>query len=233
MSKSPILAVQLNAKEVEMVTDAVKASKSMRALAGEVGVSYVKRMGHKIWDSATPFYEHFSNAMTDVILKADPQYSNPRVLVQYARESGKDWYIAEGDPVLKAARDAADKAKADALAYDAKVAAAEKQSKREDITVAEQKMAKATLAEVKAERGLAKATAQRMAGEYALAYETKFPRQVVVMSKADKLTAFIKSVKTLKSTFENLEDASVDKYVAESTKAYLDKMSHWTEVKAD
>ena len=232
MSKAPILAVQLNATETQMVTDAVKASKSMRSLAGEVGVSYVKRMGHKIWDAQTPFYDHFANAMTAVILKADPQYSNPRVLVQYARESAKDWYVAEGDPVLKAARDAADKAKVDAQAYDARVAAAEAQSKREDITVGEQKLAKATLAEVKAERGLAKATAQKLAGEYALAYEQKFPRQVVLLSKQDKIDAFVKAVKSIKATFENLEDGSVDKYVAECTKVYLDKMSSWTEVKA-
>jgi hypothetical protein len=231
MSKAPILAVQLNAIETQMVTDAVKASKSMRSLAGEVGVSYVKRMGHKIWDAQTPFYDHFSNAMTAVILKADPQYSNPRVLVQYARESAKDWYTAEGDPALKAARDAAETAKLEVKSHDAMVAAREAQAKREDITVSEQKLAKLALTQAKAERTVAKATAASLAGQYTLAYEQKFPRKVVVMSKQDKIDAFVKAVKSIKATFENLEDGSIDRVVGEVTKAYLSRMAHWTEAK--
>jgi len=230
MAKSPILAVQLNASEVAMLTEAVGHQKSVRDLVSKVGVSYVKRTSHPVWQSNSPFYEHFSNAMTAVILKANPNYSNPRELVKHARECGRDWYIAEGDSVLKAARDSAETAKAQAKAHDAVVAAAEAQAKREDITVSEQKLAKLAVTQAKAERTVAKATAASLAGQYALAFEAKFPTKVTVMSKEDKLSEFVKSVKTLKTKFENLEDASVDKYVHEATTAYLEKMKRWTEV---
>jgi hypothetical protein len=150
--------------------------------------------------------------------------------VKHARECGRDWYIAEGDSVLKAARDSAETAKAQAKAHDAVVAAAEAQAKREDITVSEQKLAKLAVTQAKAERTVAKATAASLAGQYALAFEAKFPTKVTVMSKEDKLSEFVKSVKTLKTKFENLEDASVDKYVHEATTAYLEKMKRWTEV---
>jgi hypothetical protein len=233
MAKTPILAVQLNASEVAMLTEAVGHQKSVRDLVSKVGVSYVKRTSHPVWQSNSPFYEHFSNAMTAVILKANPNYSNPRELVKYARECGRDWYVAEGDASLKAARDAADAAKAEAKEHDAKVAAAEAQAKREDITVSEQKMAKLAVTQAKAERTVAKATAATAAGQYALAFEAKFPKQVTLLSKQDKLDEFVKSVKTLKAKFENLEDASVDKYVHEATMAYLEKMKRWTEVKSD
>ena len=231
MAKTPILAVTLNAVEAAKLTEAVKADQSARSLAGEVGVMYVKRTGHKVWDASLPLYDHFATAVSDVILKASPTYSNVRMMTKYARDSAQAWYVAEGDADLKAARDAADKAKLDAKALDAKVAEAERQTKREDITVAEVKVAKAALAEAKAERGLAKATASRLAGEYAMAYETKFPAKVVVMSKQDKIDNFVKAVKSIKATFEALEDASVDKYVHEATTAYLEKMKRWTEVK--
>jgi hypothetical protein len=233
MAKSPILAVQLNASETAMLMEAVGHQKSVRDLVSQVGVSYVKRTSHPVWQSNSPFYEHFSNAMTAVILKANPNYSNPRELVKYARECGRDWYIAEGDASLKAARDAADAAKAEAKAHDAKVAAAEIHAKREDITVSEQKMAKLAVTQAKAERTVAKATAATAAGQYALAFEAKFPKQVTLLSKQDKLDEFVKSVKTLKAKFEALEDASVDKYVNDATRGYLDKMSKWTEVKSD
>jgi hypothetical protein len=228
-----ILAVQLNSVEASKLTEAVKADQSARALAGEVGVLYVKRTGHKIWDASIPLYDHFANAVSAVILAASPTYSNVRMMTKHARDSAQAWYIAEGDADLKAARDAADAAKAEAKAHDAKVASAEAQAKREDITVSEQKMAKLAVSQAKAERTAAKATAATLAGQYALAFETKFPRQVVVMSKADKLTAFVKAVKAIKATFEALEDGSVDKYVNDATKAYLDKMVKWTEVKSD
>ena len=232
MAKTPILAVQLNAVESDKLTEAVKADQSARALAGEVGVLYVKRTSHPVWDSNSPFYTHFASAVEAVVLKAAPNYSNTRMLTKFARDSGRDWFIAEGDAALKAARDAADAAKADAKALDVKVAEAEKQAKREDITVAQVKVAKAALAEAKAERGLAKASAQTKAAEYAVAFEAKFPTRVTLLSKQDKLDNFVKAVKAIKATFENLEDASVDKYVADATKAYLDKMTKWTEVKS-
>jgi len=233
MAKSPILAVQLNASETAMLMEAVGHQKSVRDLVSKVGVSYVKRTSHPVWQSNSPFYEHFSNAMTAVILKANPNYSNPRELVKHARECGRDWYIAEGDSALKAARDSAETAKAQAKAHDAVVAAAEAQAKREDITVSEQKLAKLAVTQAKAERTVAKATAATAAGQYALAFEAKFPKQVTLLSKQDKLDEFVKSVKTLKAKFENLEDASVDKYVHEATTAYLEKMKRWTEVKSD
>ena len=233
MAKTPILAVQLNATETAMLTEAVGHQKSVRDLVSKVGVSYVKRTSHPVWDSNSPFYEHFSNAMTAVILKANPNYSNPRELVKHARECGRDWYVAEGDSVLKAARDSAEVAKAEAKSHDAKVAAAEAQAKREDITVSEQKLAKLAVTQAKAERTVAKATAATLAGQYALAFEAKFPTKVVLLSKQDKLDNFVKAVKAIKATFENLEDATVDKYVADATKAYLDKMTKWTEVKSD
>ena len=227
-----ILAVQLNAVESDKLTEAVKADQSARALAGEVGVLYVKRTSHPVWDSKSPFYEHFSNAIEAVVLKASPNYSNTRMLTKFARDSGRDWFIAEGDATLKAARDAADWAKADAKSHDIKVAVAEVQAKREDITVAEQKLAKAALTQAKADRTAAKATANTKATEYAVAFEAKFPTRVTLLSKQDKLDNFVKAVKAVKATFENLEDASVDKYVADATKAYLDKMTKWTEVKS-
>jgi len=233
MAKTPILAVQLNASETAMLTEAVGHQKSVRDLVSKVGVSYVKRTSHPVWDSNSPYYEHFSNAMTAVILKANPAYSNPRELVKYARECGRDWYIAEGDAVLKAARDSAEFAKAQAKGHDAVVAAAEAQAKREDITVSEQKLAKLAVTQAKAERTVAKATAATLAGQYALAFEAKFPTKVTVMSKEDKLSEFVKSVKTLKAKFEALDDGSVDKYVHDATKGYLDKMVKWTEVKSD
>jgi hypothetical protein len=231
MAKSPILAVTLNATEAAKLTEAVKADQSARSLAGEVGVLYVKRTSHPVWDSASPYYGHFATAIEAVVLKAAPTYSNVRMLTKYARDSAQSWYIAEGDSVLKAARDAAEKAKAEAKVYDAVVAKAEAESKREDITVSEAKLAKAKLAEVKAERTAAKATANTKATEYAMAFEAKFPAKVVVMSKEDKLSEFVKAVKTLKAKFEALEDGSVDKHVGESTRAFLDKMSRWTEAK--
>jgi hypothetical protein len=230
MAKTPILAVQLNASETAMLTEAVGHQKSVRDLVSKVGVSYVKRTSHPVWDNNSPYYEHFSNAMTAVILKANPAYSNPRELVKYARECGRDWYIAEGDAVLKAARDSAETAKAQAKSHDAVVAAAETQAKREDITVSEQKLAKLAVTQAKAERTVAKATAATLAGQYALAFEAKFPTKVTVMSKQDKLDEFVKAVKTIKTKFEALEDASVDKYVHDATTAYLEKMKRWTEV---
>ena len=233
MAKTPILAVQLNASETAMLTEAVGHQKSVRDLVSKVGVSYVKRTSHPVWDAKSPFYEHFSNAMTAVILKANPNYSNPRELVKHARECGKEWYVAEGDSVLKAARDSAEAAKADAKSHDAKVLAAEAQAKREDITVSEQKLAKLAVTQAKAERTVAKATAATLAGQYALAYEAKFPTVVTVMSKEDKLSEYVKAVKTLKAKFEALEDGSVDKYVHEAATAYLEKMKRWTEVKSD
>jgi hypothetical protein len=231
MAKTPILTVQLNASETAMLTEAVGHQKSVRDLVSKVGVSYVKRTSHPVWDNNSPFYEHFATAMTSVILKANPAYSNPRELVKYARECGRDWYVAEGDAGLKQARDIADEAKAKAKSFDEKVAAAEAHAKRDDITVAEQKLAKLAVSQMKAERTAAKATAATKAGEYALAFETKFPKPVNLLSKQDKLDNFVKAVKSLKTTFEALEDASVDKYVHDSTKGYLDKMSKWTEVK--
>jgi hypothetical protein len=155
------------------------------------------------------------------------------MLTKFARDSGRDWFIAEGDAVLKAARDAADDAKAIAKLQDAKVAIAEAESKREDITVAEQKLAKARLGEAKAERTAAKAIANTKATEYAVAFEAKFPTKVVLLSKQDKLDEFVKAVKTIKAKFEALEDGSVDTYVHDATKGYLDKMVKWTEVKSD
>jgi hypothetical protein len=225
-----ILAVQLNAVESAKLTEAVKADQSARALAGEVGVLYVQRTKHPVWDSNSPFYAHFASAIEAVVLKAAPSYSNVRMLTKFARDSGRDWFIAEGDAVLKAARDAADTAKGDAKSYDAVVARAEAQAKREDITVAEQKLAKLAVTQAKADRTAAKAFANTKATEYALAFEAKFPTKVVVMSKEDKLSEFVKSVKTLKAKFEALEDGSVDKYVYEATTAYLEKMKRWTEV---
>ena len=230
MANKPILAVQLNAAESSKLTEAVKADQSARSLAGEVGVMYVKRTSHPVWDSASPYYVHFASAVEAVILKAAPNYSNTRMMVMRARDCAKEWYVAEGDAVLKAARDAADAAKAEAKAHDAMVAAAEAQAKREDITVSEQKLAKLAVAQAKAERTVAKATAASLAGQYALAFEAKFPTKVVVMSKQDKLDEFVKAVKTIKTKFENLEDGSVDKYVHEATTAYLEKMKRWTEV---
>jgi hypothetical protein len=230
MAKKPILAVQLNATESAWLTEAVKADKSVRKLAGDVGRSYVQRTSHPVWDSNSPFYEHFATAMTSVILQADPGYSNARMLVMHARNVAKDWFIAEGDAGLKQARDIADAAKAEAKAFDEKVAAAEAHAKRDDITVAEQKLAKLAVSQAKAERTAAKATAATKAGEYALAFEAKFPKPVNLLSKQDKLDNFVKSVKSLKSTFEALEDASVDKYVHDATTAYLEKMKRWTEV---
>ena len=230
MAKTPILAVQLNAVESSKLTEAVKADQSARALAGEVGVLYVKRTSHPVWDSNSPFYIHFASAVEAVVSKASPNYSNTRMLTKFARDSGRDWYVAEGDSVLKAARDAAETAKAQAKLHDAMVAAAEAQAKREDITVSEQKLAKLAVTQAKAERTVAKATAGTLAGQYALAFEAKFPTRVTVMTKEDKLTAFVKAVKSLKTTFEALEDSSVDKYVHDATKGYLDKMKRWTEV---
>jgi hypothetical protein len=233
MATKPILAVQLNAVESSKLTEAVKADQSARALAGEVGVLYVKRTKQQVWDPKSPYYVHFASAIEAVVLKASPNYSNTRMLVMRARECAKDWFVAEGDSDLKAARDSAEAAKAEAKSHDAKVAVAEAQAKREDITVAEQKLAKARLAEAKANRTAAKNTANTKATEYAVAYEAKFPRPVTLLSKQDKLDEFVKSVKTLKAKFEALEDASVDKYVHDATKGYLDKMSKWTEVKSD
>ena len=227
-----ILAVQLNAVESSKLVDAVKADQSARALAGEVGVLYVKRTGHPVWDSNSPFYTHFASAIESVVLKASPNYSNTRMLTKFARDSGRDWFVAEGDATLKAARDAADWAKADAKSHDIKVAVAEAQAKREDITVAEQKLAKAALTQAKADRVAAKATANTKATEYAVAFEAKFPTKVVLLSKQDKLDEFVKAVKAIKAKFEALEDGSVDKYVYDATKAYLDKMTKWTEVKS-
>ena len=230
MANKPILAVQLNAVESAKLTEAVKADQSARALAGEVGVLYVKRTSHPVWDSNSPFYVHFASAIEAVVLKAAPNYSNTRMLTKFARDSGRDWYVAEGDAVLKAARDSAEAAKADAKSHDAKVAVAEAQAKREDITVSEQKLAKLAVTQAKAERTVAKATAATLAGQYALAFEAKFPTRVTVMSKEDKLSEFVKAVKTLKVKFEALEDGSVDKYVHDAATAYLEKMKRWTEV---
>jgi len=230
MANKPILAVALNAVESAKLTEAVKADQSARALAGEVGVLYVKRTSHPVWDSNSPFYAHFASAIEAVVTKAAPNYSNTRMLVMRARECAKEWYVAEGDAVLKAARDAADTAKAQAKSHDAVVAAAEAQAKREDISVAEAKLAKLAVTQAKAERTVAKATAATLAGQYALAFEAKFPTKVTVMSKEDKLSEFVKAVKTIKAKFEALEDASVDKYVHEATTAYLEKMKRWTEV---
>ena len=232
MAKTPILAVQLNAVESDKLTEAVKADQSARALAGEVGVLYVKRTSHPVWDSNSPFYVHFASAVEAVVLKAAPNYSNTRMLTKFARDSGRDWFIAEGDAALKAARDAADWAKADAKSHDIKVTVAETQAKREDITVAEQKLAKAALTQAKADRTAAKATANTKATEYAVAFEAKFPTRVTLLSKQDKLDEFVKSVKTLKAKFEALEDGSVDKYVYEAATGFLTKLSKWTEVKS-
>jgi len=228
-----ILAVQLNASETAKLTEAVKADQSARALAGEVGVMYVQRTKQQVWDSTSPYYVHFASAIEAVVLKAAPNYSNTRMMVMRARECAKDWYVAEGDADLKAARDAADTAKGDAKAYDDVVARAEAQAKREDITVSEQKLAKLAVTQAKADRTAAKAFANTKATEYALAFEAKFPRPVTLLSKQDKLDEFVKSVKTLKAKFEALEDASVDKYVNDATTAYLEKMKRWTEVKSD
>jgi len=233
MANKPILAVQLNAVESSKLTEAVKADQSARALAGEVGVLYVKRTSHPVWDSNSPFYVHFASAIEAVVFKAAPNYSNTRMLTKFARDSGRDWYVAEGDAVLKAARDAAETAKAQAKSHDASVAAAEAQAKREDITVSEQKLAKLAVTQAKAERTVAKATAATLAGQYALAFEAKFPTKVVLLSKQDKLDEFVKSVKTLKAKFEALEDGSVDKYVHEAATGFLTKLSKWTEVKSD
>jgi len=233
MANKPILAVQLNASETAMLTEAVKADQSARALAGEVGVMYVKRTSQHVWDSNNPVYGHFATAIEAVVTKAAPNYSNTRMLTKYARDSAQSWYAAEGDADLKAARDAAEAAKAEAKSHDAVVAAAEAQAKREDITVSEQKLAKARLGEAKAKRTAAKNTANTKATEYAVAFEAKFPRQVTLLSKQDKLDEFVKAVKSIKAKFEALEDGSVDKYVHDATKGYLDKMSKWTEVKSD
>lgn len=233
MATKPILAVQLNAVESSKLVEAVKADQSARALAGEVGVLYVKRTSHPVWDSSSPLYDHFATAISAVVTKAAPNYSNVRMLTKYARDSAQAWYVAEGDATLKAARDAADAAKADAKSHDAKVAAAEAQAKREDITVSEQKLAKLAVTQAKAERTVAKATAATLAGQYALAFEAKFPTKVVLLSKQDKLDNFVKAVKAIKATFDALEDGSVDKYVHDATKGYLDKMTKWTEVKSD
>jgi len=228
-----ILAVQLNASETAKLTEAVKADQSARALAGEVGVMYVQRTKQQVWDSTSPYYVHFASAIEAVVLKAAPNYSNTRMMVMRARECAKDWYVAEGDADLKAARDAADTAKGDAKAYDDVVARAEAQAKREDITVSEQKLAKLAVTQAKADRTAAKAFANTKATEYALAFEAKFPRPVTLLSKQDKLDEFVKAVKTIKAKFEALEDASVDKYVHDATTAYLEKMKRWTEVKSD
>jgi len=225
-----ILAVQLNAVESAKLTDAVKADQSARALAGEVGVLYVQRTKQQVWDSTSPYYVHFASAIEAVVLKAAPNYSNTRMLVSRARECAKDWFVAEGDADLKAARDAADAAKAEVKVFDEIVAKAEAESKREDITVAEAKLAKARLAEAKAKKTAAKNTATTKATEYAVAFEAKFPRPVTLLSKQDKLDEFVKAVKTIKAKFEALEDASVDKYVHDATTAYLEKMKRWTEV---
>jgi hypothetical protein len=227
----PIIAVQLNSAEASKLTEAVKADQSARSLAGEVGVMYVKRTSHPVWDSASPFYGHFATAIEAVVLKAAPTYSNVRMLTKYARDSAQAWFVAEGDATLKAARDAAETAKLEVKSHDAMVAAREAQAKREDITVSEQKLAKLAVAQAKAERTVAKATAATLAGQYAAAFEAKFPAKVVVMSKEDKLTEFVKAVKTLKAKFEGLEDGSIDRVVGEVTKAYLSRMAHWTEAK--
>jgi len=225
-----ILTVQLNAVESAKLADAVKADQSARALAGEVGVLYVQRTKQQVWDPKSPYYVHFASAIEAVVLKAAPTYSNVRMLTKYARDSAQSWYVAEGDADLKTARDAADAAKAEAKAHDAVVAAAAAEAKREDITVSEQKLAKARLGEAKAKRTAARNTATTKATEYAVAFEAKFPRPVTLLSKQDKLSEFVKSVKTLKAKFEALEDASVDKYVHDATTAYLEKMKRWTEV---
>jgi len=225
-----ILSVALNAVESAKLTEAVKADQSARSLAGEVGVLYVQRTKQQVWDPKSPYYVHFASAIEAVVTKAAPNYSNTRMLVSRARECAKDWYVAEGDADLKAAREAADTAKLEAKAHDAVVAAAEAESKREDITVAEAKLAKAKLAEAKAKRTSARTTANTKATEYAVAFEAKFPRQVTLLSKQDKIDNFVKAVKAIKATFENLEDASVDKYIHDATKGYLDKMVKWTEV---
>jgi hypothetical protein len=230
MAKKPILAVQLNASETAMLNEAVKADQSARALAGEVGVAYVKRTSHPVWDNNSPFYVHFAAAVEAVILQANPTYSNTRMMVMRARECARDWYVAEGDATLKAARDAADAAKAEAKSKEAEVAKAKAEAKREDVTVAEAKLLKAKATEVEQAHKALKATANTRATEYAVAYEAKFPRPVTLLSKQDKLDNFVKSVKSLKSTFEALEDASVDKYVHDATTAYLEKMKRWTEV---
>jgi len=230
MASKPILAVQLNASETAKLTEAVKADQSARALAGEVGVMYVQRTKQQVWDSTSPYYVHFASAIEAVVLKAAPNYSNTRMLTKYARDSAQSWYVAEGDADLKAARDAADAAKAEVKVFDEIVAKAEAESKREDITVAEAKLAKARLAEAKAKKTAAKNTATTKATEYAVAFEAKFPRPVTLLSKQDKLDEFVKAVKTIKAKFEALEDASVDKYVYEATTAYLGKMKRWTEV---
>jgi len=225
-----ILAVQLNAAESAKLTEAVKADQSARSLAGEVGVMYVQRTKHQVWDPKSPYYVHFASAIEAVILKAAPNYSNTRMMVMRARDCAKDWYVAEGDAVLKAARDAAEAAKAEAKAKEAEVAAAKAEANREDITVSEQKLAKVKAKEIEQAHKALKATANTKATEYAVAYEAKFPRQVTLLSKQDKLDEFVKAVKTIKTKFENLEDGSVDKYVHEATTAYLEKMKRWTEV---
>jgi len=230
MAKS-IIAVQLNSAEAAKLAEAVKADQSARSLAGEVGVMYVKRTSHPVWDSALPIYGHFAAAVEAVVLKAAPNYSNTRMLTKYARDSAQAWFVAEGDATLKAARDAAETAKLEVKSHDAMVAARETQAKREDITVSEQKLAKLALTQAKAERTVAKATAATLAGQYAAAFEAKFPAKVVVMSKEDKLSEFVKAVKTLKAKFEGLEDGSIDRVVGEVTKAYLSRMAHWTEAK--
>jgi hypothetical protein len=230
MAKTPILAVQLNAVESSKLTEAVKADQSARALAGEVGVLYVKRTKQQVWESTSPYYVHFASAIEAVVTKAAPNYSNTRMLVSRARECAKDWFVAEGDADLKAARDAAEAAKAEAKAKEAEVKAAEAQAKREDITVSEQKLAKAKAKEIDQAHKALKAVANTKATEYAVAYEAKFPKPVNLLSKQDKLDEFVKAVKTIKTKFENLEDGSVDKYVHDATTAYLEKMKRWTEV---
>jgi len=230
MANKPILAVQLNAAESAKLTEAVKADQSARSLAGEVGVMYVQRTKQQVWDPKSQYYVHFASAIEAVILKAAPNYSNTRMMVMRARECAKDWFVAEGDAVLKAARDAADAAKAEAKAKEAEVAAAKAEAKREDVSVAESKLLQAKAKEIEQAHKALKATANTKATEYAVAYEAKFPRVVVLLSKQDKLDEFVKSVKTLKAKFENLEDGSVDKYVHDATTAYLEKMKRWTEV---
>ena len=239
MATKPILAAALNADEVSKLTEALvhataadKAAVSMRALAGEVGVMYVKRLGFQIWNDTLPHYVNFASAMNEVITKAAPTYSNARVLIQHARDSAKVWFVAEGDAELKVAREAADAAKAEAKAKEAEVAKAKAEAKREDVTVAQAKVLAAKAKEAELAHKSLRATANTKATEYAAAYETKFPKPVVLLSGQDKLDNFVKAVKSLKATFADLNDGAVDKHVHESTKTYLDKMSKWTEVKA-
>jgi hypothetical protein len=238
MATKPILAAALNADEASKLTEALvhataadKATVSMRALAGEVGVMYVKRLGFQIWNDKLPHYVNFASAMNEVITKAAPAYSNARVLIQYARDSAKTWFVAEGDVELKAAREAADAAKAEAKAKEAEVAKAKAEAKREDVTVAQAKVLAAKAKEVDLAHKSLKAVAATKATEYAAAYETKFPKTVVLLTKQNKLDNFVAAVKSLKATFEALEDGTVDKHVHDSTKDYLGKMSKWTEAK--